>query len=242
MTNHRLKQTGFNDVSIIIPALNEQESIGSILQSLDKVPAVEIIVVDGGSIDRTVQIAHRYGAKVINEPRPGYGRACLSGVRAATGEVVVFMDADGADNPAHIQELLAPIQNATADMTLGSRFLGKMEPGAMPWHQKFGNRLAVWLIGFRFGVGPTDLSPLRAVNRKKLINLNMQEMTFGWTAEMTVKAIDNGWRIKEIPVNHRPRLAGKSKISGTIRGTVLAAYHIFSVIFTYKQKGTLTHG
>jgi len=237
MMNHSLKQTGAGNVSIIIPTLNEQESIGILLQSLQKKLSVkEVIVVDGGSVDRTVELSHNFGARVVNEPRFGYGQACLTGAYAATGEVVVFMDGDGADNPAHIHELLEPILNATADMTLGSRFLGEIEPGAMPWHQKMGNRLIAWLIGIRCGVALTDLSPLRAVNRRMLIDLDMQEMTYGWTAEMTIKAIHNGWRIREIPVKHRSRLGGKSKISGTIRGTVLAAYHIFSVIFTIDKK------
>ncbi len=241
MMNHSLGQTGVGDVSIIIPTLNEQESIGILLQSLQEVSAREVIVIDGGSVDRTVEFAHHFGARVIHEPRSGYGQACLTGAYAATGKVVVFMDGDGADNPAHINELLEAILDATADMTLGSRFLGEMEPGAMPWHQKMGNRLIAWLIGIRCGVVLTDLSPLRAVNRRMLIDLDMREMTFGWTAEMTIKAIHNGWRIKEIPVNHRPRLGGKSKISGTVRGTVLAAYHILSVILTFRQKGLITH-
>jgi glycosyltransferase involved in cell wall biosynthesis len=219
--------------SIIIPALNEEESIGQVLAAIPTDVVGEVVVVDGGSSDGTVAIAQAAGARVIHEPRRGYGRACATGVAAALGDIVLFLDADGADDPGRIPDLLAPIQSGRADMVLGSRLAGEIAPGAMPWHQRFGNWLAAWLIRRLYGLPLTDLSPLRAVRRESLLALRMEEMTFGWPTEMIVKAARKGWRIVEVPACYRPRLGGRSKISGTVRGTILATYRILWTILRH---------
>ena len=218
-------------VAVIIPALNEEESIGQVLAAIPTDVIDEIIVVDGGSRDDTVAIAQAGGARVVHEPQRGYGRACATGAAAAQGDVVLFLDADGADDPAQIPDLLAPILGGQADMVLGSRLAGEIAPGAMPWHQRFGNWLAARLIRHLYGLPLTDLSPFRAVRRELLLRLEMKEMTYGWPTEMIVKAARRGWRVVEMPVRYRPRLGGRSKISGTVRGTALATYHILRTIF-----------
>ena len=222
-------------VTVIIPALNERESIGQVLASIPTAAVDEIIVVDGGSSDDTVSLAEASGARVVHESRRGYGRACAVGVSAARGDVVVFLDADGADDPTQIPDLLAPMLAGRADMVLGSRLAGEMGAGAMPWHQRFGNWLSAWLIWRLYGLPLTDLSPLRAVKREMLLGLEMREMTYGWPTEMIVKAARRGWRVVEVPVRYRPRMGGKSKISGTVRGTVLATWYILSTIFRYAR-------
>jgi glycosyltransferase involved in cell wall biosynthesis len=225
------------NASLVIPALNEEDSLPQVLDAIDRDLLLEVILVDGGSHDRTVAIAEDHGARVIHEPQPGYGRACAAGVAKARGEIVVFMDADGADDPRQIPDLLDPIIRAGADMVLGSRLAGDIAPGAMPWHQEFGNRLSAGLIRLLYGLPITDLSPFRAVLRSKLTGLNMQEMTYGWPTEMIAKAARRGWSIVEVPVDYHPRLGGKSKISGTLRGTILATYDILSNILKYSIGG-----
>lgn len=223
------------DATLVIPALNEEESIGEVLTVVNVDLLNEIIVVDGGSRDQTVSIAEAFGARVIHEPRRGYGRACAAGVARAQGEIIIFMDADGADDPHQIPSLMAPIIQEGADMVLGSRLAGDIHPGAMPWHQKFGNQLSAGLIWLFYGLPITDLSPFRAVLRQQLLELNMQEMTYGWPTEMIAKAARKGWRIQEIPVNYYPRSGGRSKISGTVRGTILATFHILRAIIKYSM-------
>jgi glycosyltransferase involved in cell wall biosynthesis len=220
-------------VAVIIPALNEEASIGRVLAAIPTGVADEVIVVDGGSSDDTVAIAQSGGARVIGELLRGYGRACAAGVAAAHGDIVVFLDADGADDPSHMPDLVAPIGTGQAHLVLGSRLAGEVGAGAMPRHQRFGNRLAAWLIRRLYGLSLTDLSPFRAVGREQLLRLDMQEMTYGWPTEMIVKAARQGWRVMETPVRYRSRLGGRSKISGTVRGAVLAAYHILRTIFRY---------
>ena len=220
-------------VTVVIPALNEAESIGRLLAEIPADAVGEVIVVDGGSTDDTAVIAEAAGARVLHEPRRGYGRACATGLAAALGDVVVFMDGDGADDPAQVPILLAPISSGEADMVLGSRLAGKMEPGAMPWQQRFGNWLAAWLIRRLYGLRLTDLGTFRAVRRQALLELDMQEMTYGWPTEMIVKAARRDWRVMEVPVRHRVRQGGRSKISGTMRGTVLAAYHILGTVLRF---------
>ena len=223
-------------ISLIIPALNEAESIPSVLKAIPRDEAVEIIVVDGGSADGTASIASASGARVIHEPRRGYGQACATGVTAATGEILVFMDADGADDPRQLPDLVQPIKSGQAEMVLGSRLAGEVEAGAMPWHQYVGNWLAARLIQLLYRLSLTDLSPFRAVKKSSLLDLDMQEMTYGWPTEMIAKAARQGWRIVEIPVTYHPRLAGKSKISGTLRGSALATYFILSTILRYSRR------
>ena len=221
--------------SVIIPAINEERSLEHVLAAIPREEVAEIILVDGGSTDRTVSVAKRAGAQVVLEPRRGYGLACATGVEQASGEVVVFMDADGADDPAQIHDLITSLQDGEADMVLGSRLAGHIAPGAMPWHQRFGNWLSAALIRSLYGLNITDLSPFRAVRREKLLELDMQEMTYGWPTEMITKAARRGWRIVEIPVNYYPRLAGESKISGTLHGTLWATYYILWTIFRYAR-------
>lgn len=222
--------------SVIIPAINEGESLGQVLVAIDRSQVDEIILVDGGSTDNTVAVAEASSAKVILEPRPGYGRACATGVANAAGDILVFMDADGADDPHQILNLIGPILSGEVDLVLGSRIAGNIATGAMPWHQRFGNWLSAKIIQVLYGLPITDLSPFRAVLYSKLLELDMIEMSYGWPTEMITKAARNGWKIVEIPVNYYPRLAGKSKISGTLKGTILATYFILSTIIKYARK------
>jgi glycosyltransferase involved in cell wall biosynthesis len=222
-------------VSVIVPAWNEAESIGRVLSAIPQGMVDEVLVVDGGSTDETVALALACGARVIQEPRRGYGRACATGAEKARGDILIFLDADGADDPAGIPLLLAPINTGQVDLVLGSRLAGRMEAGAMPWHQKAGNWLSAALISVMYGCRLTDLSPFRAVRKSSLENLHMREMTYGWPVEMIVKAARRGWRMVEVPVGYRPRLGGRSKISGTFKGSILAAAFIFNVIFRYAR-------
>ena len=219
-------------ISVIIPTLNEAESIAAVLAAIPS-EAGEVLVVDSGSSDGTPEIARQAGARVIAEPRRGYGYACAAGLRAAQGTVVVFLDGDGADDPAYLLELAGPVLAGQAEMALGSRLRGRLAAGAMPWHQRFGNWLSAGLIRGLYGLAVTDLSPYRAVRRSALLELEMREMTYGWPTEMIVRAARAGWRIREIPVCYRPRLGGRSKISGTLKGTLLATVFILGTILRY---------
>jgi glycosyltransferase involved in cell wall biosynthesis len=221
--------------SIIIPALNEAESIGHVLSAIPLEWAHEIIVVDGGSTDDTVAIAEQASAKVFHESRRGYSRACHSGLAAAAGKVVVFLDADGADDPRHLPDLLAPLINDKADLVLGSRLAGQMDRGAMHWTQWLGNFLAALMFRWIYHLRITDLSPFRAGWRDKLLKLNLQEMTYGMPTEMIAKAARRGWKIVEIPVTYHARRGGKSKITGTWRGSLLASTLIFRLILRYAR-------
>ena len=218
------------ELSIIIPAYNEAGSIAAVLEEIPSIPRSEVIVVDGGSTDGTAKIAREHDAMVLTETIRGYGRACAAGVDAATGEVCVFLDADGADDPSYIPQLYQSLRSEAADLVLGSRLAASLASGVMPWHQRAGNQLATSLINQLYGCSLTDLSPMRAVNRAKLAALRMREMTYGWPTEMIVKAARANWGIIEVPVIYRARVTGRSKISGTLRGTSLAAYYIFATI------------
>lgn len=220
-------------VSVIIPAWNEEESIGRVLADIPWQQVDEVLVVDGRSTDQTTTIAEAAGARVVVEQRRGYGRACASGAEQANGEILVFLDADGADDPRRMMELLAPLQAGQADLILGSRLDGQVEPGAMPWHQKAGNWLSAGLITVLYDCRLTDLSPFRAIRKARLTELKMREMTYGWPTEMIVKAARRGWRLLEVPVGYRARLGGRSKISGTLKGSLLATFFILKVIARY---------
>ena len=221
-------------ISVIIPALNEKEAIATVLSGIPDENLLEILVVDGGSSDGTPEIAAGAGAIVIHEARRGYGQACASGLAVARGEIVVFMDADGADDPRDLPALVAPINTGQAELVLGSRLAGYLEPGSMPWHQKMGNLFSAALIRHLYGLPLTDLSPFRAALRLPLLSLNLHEMTYGWPTEMIARAARSGWRIQEIPVCYHQRLGGVSKISGTWKGSVLATYYIVSTILRYR--------
>ena len=216
--------------SAVIPALNEESSIGAVLGAIPRDLVREIIVVDGRSRDRTAAIAAACGATVLDEPERGYGRACARGAAHAKTDLVVFLDADGAADPGQIRRLIEPIAQDRADLVLGSRLAGPIAPRAMPAHQRMGNRLSASLIGILYGRRLTDLSPFRAVRRLPLAGLNLQDATYGWPTEMIVKALRAGWRVTEVPVACHPRIGGRSKIGGTARGSVLAAWHILSTI------------
>lgn len=218
---------------MVIPTYNEAQSIGRVLADI---PAMveEVLVVDSDSSDGTAAIAREMGAKVLREPRRGYGRACLTGLAAVNApDVVVFLDGDYSDRPAEMPILLDPLRAGSADMVIGSRLAGARTPGAMAWHAVFGNRLAAGLIASFSGVHLTDLGPFRAVRYDALIALGLQEATYGWPVEMIVKGARRGLRIVEVPVSYHPRL-GSSKISGTFRGSVGAAWGIFSAIVKYQ--------
>jgi glycosyltransferase involved in cell wall biosynthesis len=219
----------------IIPALNEERSIGAVLRLIPRDIVGEIVVVDGGSADGTAHVAAAHGATVVRENRRGYGRACALGAAAARGEVVVFLDADGAADPREIAVLVAPIAQGDADLVLGSRLTGAMAAGAMPWHQYVGNRLSARLLRLLYGLPVTDLGPFRAVRRRLLAGMTLEDVTYGWPTEMIVKAARAGWRITEVPVSCHPRTEGRSKISGTVRGSFLATIHILWTIARYTR-------
>lgn len=223
-------------VAIVIPALNEEGNIRRLVSEIPMTMAeqVTVIVVDNGSTDATAAVAREAGALVASEARRGYGYACAAGVAAAPAEadVLVFMDGDGSFDPAELPRLIDPIRRGEADMTLGSRIAGGIEPGAMPPHQEFGNRLVSRLMGLLYGLKITDLGPFRAVRCETLRSITMHEMTFGWPTEMMVKLARRA-RIVEVPVRYRKRWSGVSKVSGTLRGTILATYYILGTTLRY---------
>jgi len=220
-------------VSVIIPTHNEAQAIRRVLADLPSGLTTEVVVVDSNSNDGTGEIAARMGARVIQEPRRGYGRACLTGLAAANSpDVVVFLDGDYSDRPGELPVLLRPIAEGRADITLGSRLSNKRSAGALPWHQVVGNRLAAGLIRLLYGVKITDLGPFRAGRAEVLRALALEQTTYGWAVEMILKGALRGFRIVEVPVSYYPRI-GKSKISGTLKGTLGAAWFILSLIVRY---------
>ena len=220
-------------VSVIIPTHNEAQAIGRVLSDLPSDLITEVIVVDSNSTDGTPEIAASQGARVIKEPRRGYGRACLTGMAAASSpDIVVFLDGDYSDRPSELPILLDPIIQGQADITLGSRLGEQRIPAALPWHQAFGNRVAAGLIRFLYGVKLTDLGPFRAARVDVLHALALEETTYGWAVEMILKGALSGFRVVEVPVTYYPRI-GKSKISGTLKGTIGAAWFILSLMVRY---------
>jgi glycosyltransferase involved in cell wall biosynthesis len=220
-------------ISVIIPALNEEEPIADVIRAVatTKIPR-EVFVVDNGSSDETAQRARAAGAKVIVEPRRGYGHACMAGVRAVSPEsgVIVFLDGDGSDCPEFMKQLVDPIVNGTHDFVIGSRTRGKREAGSLNFQQVFAGRVAGWLLSILYGVRYTDMGPFRAIRREALERLSMREETYGWNLEMQMKAARAGLRILEIPVDHRCRKGGVSKVSGTLRGTFVAGARIIATL------------
>jgi glycosyltransferase involved in cell wall biosynthesis len=221
-------------INVIIPALNEAGNIGHLVSEVRTTIEASVIVVDNGSSDDTAQEARAAGAEVVYESRRGFGYACAAGVaRARNAEVLVFLDGDYSFLPAEMPALVAPILADEADLVLGSRWLGHIAPGSMFPHQRFGNWLVARSMKILYDLPLTDLGPYRAVRRELVERLAMREMTYGWPTEMLVKAANRGARIREVPVTYLRRRAGRSKVSGTLRGSLLAAWFILGVTLRY---------
>ena len=220
-------------ISIIIPAYNEESSIGLVLDALPQEKLHEIIVVDNGSTDATARVAQEHGARVVKEPRKGYGSACLKGIDELDApDIVVFIDGDFSDFPEEIVLLISPIETGEKDFVLGSRMILPKSQLALLPQARYGNRLAVFLIKLFFKHEFTDLGPFRAIRYSSLMSIGMKDIDFGWTVEMQIKAVRNGLRIQEVPVNYRKRI-GISKITGTVLGTFRAGTKIIYTIFKY---------
>jgi len=224
-------------INIIIPAYNEEQSIPNVLKDIPMDLVEEVIVCNNASSDSTKKVALANGATVVDQPLKGYGNACLKGIEYIKAkpleqqpDIVVFLDGDYSDHPEELPKLIQPILEKDMDMVIGSRALGDMEKGAMMPQQIFGNWLATTLIKFFYNYEFTDLGPFRAITWKKLLEIDMQDRDFGWTVEMQVKAAKYGLKCTEIPVTYRKRI-GVSKVSGTIRGTILAGHKILWTIF-----------
>ncbi len=224
-------------VFVIIPALNEEQSISKVLHAIPNDLVDRIFVIDNGSTDNTIKEATKSGAVVLSELEKGYGAACLKGMdHIGKGEripdVIVFIDGDYSDYPEEMSTLIQPIVNNEVDFVIGSRAIGSTEKGSMTFPQKFGNRLATFLMRIIFNASFTDLGPFRAISYSKLLDLKMKDRNYGWTIEMQIKAVKNGLRYMEVPVSYRRRI-GKSKVSGTLNGAFKAGYKILLTIGKY---------
>ena len=224
-------------IDIIIPAYNEEKSILHVINDTPKEWVRDIIVCNNASADQTAEVAKAHGATVVNQPLKGYGNACLAGmayVAAKTDkpDIIVFLDGDYSDHPEELPSLIGPITEGGMDLVIGSRATGSRESGSMTPQQVFGNWLATFLIRLFFGFQFTDLGPFRAIRYDKLLEIGMVDKNFGWTVEMQVKAVKKKMRCTEVPVTYRRRI-GVSKVSGTVRGTIMAGYKIILTIFRY---------
>lgn len=226
-------------IAVVIPALNEERSLPKVLADIPADLVSQVVVVDNGSRDRTAELARERGATVVEEPVAGYGRACLRGIaelRKDPPDVVVFLDADYSDRASEMSRLVAPIRKGEADFVVGSRVLGEREPGALAPHARWGNWLATRLLRLLYGYEFTDLGPFRAIRYDTLVALEMQDLDYGWTAEMQAKAARAGVRAAEVPVSYHRRI-GTSKITGTVKGSFLAGYKILSTILKLRIGG-----
>ncbi len=218
---------------VIIPAYNEEQSIGKVVSSIPRDLISEVVVVNNNSSDNTVSAAKSAGATVINEIVQGYGASCLTGmdyVKTKNCDIVVFMDGDYSDFPEETKLLIEPIIQRNYDLVLGSRVLGKREKGALPIQSRIGSIISSFLIRLFWDVKYTDLGPFRTIKLDKLLELNMKDKWYGWTVEMQIKAAKKNYKILEIPVSYRKRI-GKSKVTGTIKGTFMASFIILKTIF-----------
>lgn len=224
-------------IDVIIPAFNEAQSIGKVIQQLPAELIRNIIVANNGSTDNTKKLAHEAGAMVVDQKLKGYGNACLMAMEFLKAQpippdVVVFIDGDFSDYPEQLKELIRPITRESYDLVIGSRVLGNREKGALLPQQRFGNALACWLIKLFYGYSFTDLGPFRAIKYQKLLQLDMQDQNYGWTVEMQIKAAKQGLKCIEVAVDYRKRI-GQSKVSGTINGSIRAGYKILWTLFKY---------
>lgn len=227
-------------VDIVIPAYNEEQSIGLVLQEINHPWVRHVIVVNNNSKDQTAAVAEKGGAVVLHESRQGYGYACLKGIAWANeqevkADIILFMDADHSDYPEEMSMLLDPIAKGEVDMVIGARNAAGREKGSMTPQQVFGNWLATRMIRMIYGYRFTDLGPFRAIRREALNSLQMSDKTYGWTVEMQVKALKKKLRCSEVSVKYRQRI-GVSKVSGTVKGTILAGYKIITTILKYSTK------
>ncbi|HEX5717262.1 MAG TPA: glycosyltransferase family 2 protein [Thermoanaerobaculia bacterium] len=225
-------------IDVVIPALNEERSLPSVLADIPRPPVRRIVVADNGSTDGTARVAREGGAEIVPAPRRGYGSACLAGLdhlrRTGPPDIVVFVDADWSDHPEELPGLIAPILAGEADLVIGSRILGRREPGALLPQARAGNLVACAMIRLLYGHRFTDLGPFRAIRWEALERLKMSDPNFGWTAEMQVKALRHGLRCAEVPVSYRRRV-GVSKITGTVSGTIRAGYKILWTVLRYSK-------
>ena len=220
-------------ISVVIPTYNEENAIGEVVRGVPHKLVHEIIVVDNGSTDDTAIQAALAGARVVCETRRGYGSACLAGARAAREtDIIVFLDGDRSDNPAQLEVIAGPVVHDRSDLVIGSRIEGILDKGSMPLHGRMGNRLIVWLLRTLYGIEISDIGSFRAIKAKSLFDLNMEQMTYGWPVEMVVKSARKGLRIQSVPIHYRKRI-GKSKVTGTLKGTLLATYYMFLVPLKY---------
>ncbi|UCD90486.1 MAG: glycosyltransferase [Desulfobacterales bacterium] len=223
-------------ISVVIPTLNEAEAIGEVVSAVPKDRVHDIFVVDNGSMDDTAKQASLAGARVIHEPRRGYGAACKAGAKAARdSDIIVFLDGDRSDDPRQLDAIATPVVQDRADLIIGSRIGGVLEKGAMPLHGQLGNHLIVLLLHLLYRVNITDIGSFRAIKTDALFDLKMEQMTYGWPVEMVVKAVRKGLRIQSVPITYRRRI-GVSKVTGTVKGSIMAAYYMFLVPLKYFWK------
>jgi len=223
-------------ISVVIPTLNEAQAIGEVVSAVSQDRVQDVFVVDNGSTDDTAKQATLAGARVIHEPRRGYGSACLSGAKAARdSDIIVFLDGDRSDDPRQLDAIAMPVVQDQADLVIGSRIGGVLEKGAMPLHGQWGNRLIVFLLHLLYGVNITDIGSFRAIKTEALFDLEMEQMTYGWPVEMVVKAARKELRIQSVPITYRKRI-GTSKVTGTVKGTIMATYYMFLVPLKYLWK------
>ena len=221
-------------VALVIPTLNEVQAIGEVLRAVPAGVVDEVIVVDNGSTDGTGDRARALGARVVREERRGYGSACLAGLGATVNaDILVYLDGDRYDDPRDLPRMLAPILDGSADLVIGSRVRGKLQPGALPAHQRAGNWVVVQLLRLLLHVRLSDIGSFRAIRRERLLALDMRHPTHGWPLEMIIKAARRGYRIAEMPITYHPRL-GVSKVGGTWRGSLRAATSMLGVILRYR--------